>query len=180
MARKALSKKDRFEIFKRDGFVCQYCGKQPPGTTLQVDHIIPVSKGGDNDPMNLITSCQECNIGKSNNPLEQISPKPDADLEWLQMQQDIVELRRYQLAKDERDKLTALVVKQLQETWHVQFDDDLVPLDAELQRWLSWAEPDQIEYAIQITAGKIAWKDFDDRLRYTAGVLHNVVKDSSQ
>lgn len=65
----AISKKTRFEIFKRDGFKCQYCGCNPPSVTLEVDHIIPVSKGGQDDIDNLVTSCFDCNRGKSNKEL---------------------------------------------------------------------------------------------------------------
>lgn len=64
MARKQLSKKLRFDVFKRDGFKCQYCGTTPEKEVLQVDHIIPVAEGGENDLDNLITSCQPCNLGK--------------------------------------------------------------------------------------------------------------------
>lgn len=63
--RKAISKKLRFEIFKRDSFSCRYCGRQAPAVILQVDHINPVAKGGDNNPLNLATSCFDCNSGKS-------------------------------------------------------------------------------------------------------------------
>lgn len=59
-----LTKKIRFEIFKRDSFKCQYCGQEAPDVILEVDHIIPVSKGGENELMNLITSCFDCNRGK--------------------------------------------------------------------------------------------------------------------
>ena len=62
--RKSISKKIRFEVFKRDKFTCQYCGRMVPDVILEVDHIKPVSKGGTNDIMNLITSCKECNRGK--------------------------------------------------------------------------------------------------------------------
>ena len=62
--RKPLSKKIRFEVFKRDSFTCQYCGRTVPDVILHVDHIKPVSKGGTNDIMNLVTSCQDCNLGK--------------------------------------------------------------------------------------------------------------------
>lgn len=67
--RKAIGKKVRFEVFKRDGFTCQYCGATPPKVILQVDHIVPVVEGGGNDEPNLITSCQPCNIGKGPVPL---------------------------------------------------------------------------------------------------------------
>ncbi len=62
--RKALSKRVRFEVFKRDGFKCQYCGAQPPDALLEVDHINPVAEGGDNDMDNLTTACKNCNLGK--------------------------------------------------------------------------------------------------------------------
>ena len=63
----------RFEIFKRDCFKCIYCGRSPKedGCKLHLDHIIPKSKGGKNIPSNLITSCLECNLGKSDILLEE-------------------------------------------------------------------------------------------------------------
>lgn len=63
--RKQISKKLRFEVFKRDSFTCQYCGRSAPDIILEIDHINPVKNGGDNDILNLITSCKDCNRGKS-------------------------------------------------------------------------------------------------------------------
>lgn len=62
--RKPISKKVRFEVFKRDSFTCQYCGSKSPDVILEIDHIKPVVMGGDNDILNLITSCFDCNRGK--------------------------------------------------------------------------------------------------------------------
>lgn len=62
--RKSISKKTRFEVFKRDQFTCQYCGNTPPAVVLEADHINAVANGGDNDIDNLITSCFDCNRGK--------------------------------------------------------------------------------------------------------------------
>lgn len=67
--RKAISKRVRFEVFKRDSFKCQYCGASAPEAILHVDHIKPVSNGGDNEIINLVTSCDSCNLGKSNKVL---------------------------------------------------------------------------------------------------------------
>lgn len=72
MKRKSISKKLRFEIFKRDNFNCQYCGAHPPKVILHVDHIHPVKDGGTNEIDNLITSCESCNLGKSANLLSNI------------------------------------------------------------------------------------------------------------
>ena len=68
--RKPITKKTRFEVFKRDGFKCQYCGTTAPEAVLVVDHINPVSKNGDHDMMNFITACQPCNSGKSDRKLD--------------------------------------------------------------------------------------------------------------
>lgn len=64
--RKTISKTIRFAILQRDKFTCKYCGnKATENIKLHVDHVIPVSKGGTDDLNNLVTSCSECNIGKS-------------------------------------------------------------------------------------------------------------------
>jgi hypothetical protein len=76
--REQVSKRTRFEIFKRDYFTCQYCGKTPPKVVLHIDHILPVSKGGKSDRGNLITSCADCNLGKSNILLSSL-PEPLAE-----------------------------------------------------------------------------------------------------
>lgn len=62
--RKPISKTVRFNVFKRDGFRCQYCGSHPPAVVLEIDHVTPVSKGGTNVIHNLITACFDCNRGK--------------------------------------------------------------------------------------------------------------------
>ena len=62
--RKGLSKKLRFEVFKRDSFKCQYCGATSPDALLEVDHIKPVKEGGKNNIDNLLTACRDCNSGK--------------------------------------------------------------------------------------------------------------------
>lgn len=68
--RKSLTKKIRFEVFKRDAFKCQYCGRSAPEVILHVDHIKPVSDGGTNEMTNLITSCFDCNMGKKDRLLD--------------------------------------------------------------------------------------------------------------
>lgn len=62
--RKAIPKGIRFEVFKRDSFRCQYCGRAAPDVILEIDHVVPIAEGGDNDALNLITSCRDCNRGK--------------------------------------------------------------------------------------------------------------------
>lgn len=56
----------RFEVFRRDSYTCQYCGRRAPEFPLHVDHVIPWSRGGATAVGNLRTTCSECNLGKSN------------------------------------------------------------------------------------------------------------------
>jgi 5-methylcytosine-specific restriction endonuclease McrA len=54
-------------IFKRDNFTCQYCGELK---NLSIDHIQPITKGGTDKTINLITSCLKCNVKKQNKILD--------------------------------------------------------------------------------------------------------------
>lgn len=90
--RKPLSKKIRFEVFKKDNFTCQYCGSKAPDVILEVDHIKPVAEGGDNDLLNLVTSCFSCNRGKSKRLL-----KDNSVLEKQRLKIEELNIRRQQL-----------------------------------------------------------------------------------
>lgn len=79
----AVSKKVRFEVFKRDGFRCAYCGKSPPEVTLECDHIHPKSRGGKDDVNNFITACFDCNRGKRDIPLDKAPAKLQENYEIL-------------------------------------------------------------------------------------------------
>jgi hypothetical protein len=73
----SVSTRTRFEVFKRDGFTCRYCGRKSPEVILEVDHISPVCVGGSNDPINLTTSCWECNRGKAGVSLSEVMTGED-------------------------------------------------------------------------------------------------------
>lgn len=60
----------RFEVLKRDGFRCVYCGATPEQRPLQVDHRVPIAAGGTDDPSNLVAACDRCNGGKSDVALD--------------------------------------------------------------------------------------------------------------
>jgi len=92
--RKSISKSTRFEVFKRDKFTCQYCGKSAPEVVLHIDHIQPISKGGDNSIANLITACAACNGGKSNRELsdDTVIAKQKLQLDELQERRDQLEM----------------------------------------------------------------------------------------
>jgi len=54
----------RRNVFLRDGYRCQYCGEQPPTRDLNLDHVVPRSRGGRSTWDNLVTSCRPCNLRK--------------------------------------------------------------------------------------------------------------------
>lgn len=89
----AVSKRLRYEVLKRDGHACRYCGGTAPDVKLTIDHVVPTTLGGDDDPSNLVTACSDCNSGKS-------SSNPDAPLvanvaedalRWAEAQQTAAE-----------------------------------------------------------------------------------------
>lgn len=63
--REPIPAKLRFDVLSRDGFRCHYCGKgKAEGALLQIDHLVPVARGGRTTLDNLVTACQRCNVGK--------------------------------------------------------------------------------------------------------------------
>lgn len=79
--REQISKKLRFKVLRRCGFKCRYCGCPSTEVRLDVDHIVPVSRGGTNAESNLTASCRDCNIGKGANPAG--IPPSVSFLSWL-------------------------------------------------------------------------------------------------
>ena len=109
--RKSLSKKKRFDVFKRDQFQCQYCGNTPPSVVLEVDHINPVSKGGDNSIDNLITSCFDCNRGKSADTLDKIPETIKTKASIIKERE--IQIKEYnKILKDRADRID-------EECWNV-------------------------------------------------------------
>ena len=67
--RSLMTGKLRLFIMERDDYTCKYCNnstKKEPNLLLEIDHIIPVSKGGCTVEDNLQTLCWRCNRKKSN------------------------------------------------------------------------------------------------------------------
>jgi hypothetical protein len=62
-------RENRLKIFERDNYHCTYCGKQLTRFTATLDHVTPVSEGGDNSAENLKTACLQCNSRKTARPL---------------------------------------------------------------------------------------------------------------
>lgn len=61
---KATVRLTRRNLMFRDAHQCQYCGKQPPLRELNIDHVLPRSRGGIDSWENLVTACRVCNLRK--------------------------------------------------------------------------------------------------------------------
>jgi len=174
--RKAIGKSLRFEIFARDGFVCQYCGQRPPDVVLELDHIHPCAKGGDNDPINLITSCADCNRGKRDKVLAEVPRRPDADLKYLEVQQEIAEADRYIAAKMDRDAALDRLCALFEVTWADQLDEASLPSRSTINGWLRRYGAEELEAAINIVSPKFTALGFHYRSskqvhKYISGIL---------
>ena len=60
---------NREKVFERDAYKCHYCAKQLTRFTATLDHVEPVSRGGDNSFENLVTACLHCNSRRGNRPV---------------------------------------------------------------------------------------------------------------
>lgn len=69
----SVSKRLRYEVLRRDGHTCRYCGAKAPDVEITVDHVVPVALGGKDEASNLVAACRPCNNGKT-------SSSPDAAL----------------------------------------------------------------------------------------------------
>jgi len=62
-------KENRLKIFERDKYICNKCQKQLTRFNATLDHIQPVSEGGDNSYDNLVTCCFHCNANRRSTPM---------------------------------------------------------------------------------------------------------------
>lgn len=64
-------KLSRANLFSRDQFRCQYCGRRPVAAQLTCDHVMPVARGGRKTWENIVTACVPCNHRKGNRTPEE-------------------------------------------------------------------------------------------------------------
>lgn len=174
-----VTKRTRFEVLRRDQHTCQYCGATAPGVTLQIDHVVPISLGGDDKPGNLVTSCADCNRGKASiqpdSPLvEGLSERAAAYA--LGMQDKMTRFRADFESADE-------FIEQFDEAWGswnvVGKPNERIPLppDYELSlfRWAQMGIPFRaIEMAIPKAMKKPSVRGEFGVFQYMAGIVWNL------
>jgi hypothetical protein len=167
----AVGVRTRFEVFKRDAFTCQYCGRKSPEVILQVDHIVPVSGGGTDDPINLRTSCWECNSGKSDKPLSDIVTGEDPHDRAVMLMERERQLREYNYVAAQIREREEFDFCDVRDYWLTEIGrgqmkwDDVVWLKGALTRHPA----EDIKRAMRIAIGNDRCRD----LRYTAAILRN-------
>lgn len=98
-------------LFRRDHYLCAYCGETFPHKELSCDHVTPRSQGGPNTWMNVVTACTQCNKKKDNMTPEEAGmqllyvPYVPNRAEWL-----ILENRK--ILADQMEFLLARVPKE--------------------------------------------------------------------
>ncbi len=121
--RKLMNNQLKDEVLKRDGYKCCVCGKtEADGIKLEIDHIIPVSRGGQTTISNLQTLCNECNLKKGIQDNDLYKEKYNNNV----LKQKLIKFRKersdklnmpayYIFTNDELDKLLDLMPKTLEE-----------------------------------------------------------------
>lgn len=88
----------RFNVFARDKNTCQYCGRRLPRSELNLDHVVPRSKGGTSGWDNVVCSCFACNRKKGGLLLEEthmrLIEKP-VQPEWTPFMIETFSFKRY-------------------------------------------------------------------------------------
>ncbi|MBI4570634.1 MAG: HNH endonuclease [Chloroflexi bacterium] len=178
MKRQAISKTLRFQLFRRDGFQCLYCGRRPPDVVLHVDHAMPVAVGGDSGLANLVTCCSDCNAGKRDEIVVTPLEWEDSEVRRLESLQRLAELRAYQNLKAELDHELAGVVQALVSSWATALGDAWQPAPADVQYLLDDHDPDEIEKAFYL-ASRRSTGTAQDAWRYACAVLRNWRKQTT-
>lgn len=170
------SKRDRFEIFKRDNFKCKYCGRTPPEVVLELDHIKPKSKGGLDSIHNYITACFDCNRGKGNKSLKSIPDSLIITIERAkEKRKQVLAYNRYLLRlKREFDNNILMLNIVLQKYYpNKSFSDTFV--SHTLHYFCEHLLIVQIEKAIDLAAVKYP-NNAEQLVKYFCGICWNWIK----
>jgi len=167
----SLSKRLRFEVFKRDGFRCCYCGATAQDRPLHVDHVVAVANGGTDDEANLVTACDACNLGKSDVPLNRQRLGGPMDTEHLEQIRAYLDLQR-----EIGEQREAMVETALQH-WetHLVVSNHWCPrVQSALRSALREFRLDEVFEASDIVAANVGGRyTGESHVRYFYGVLRN-------
>jgi len=171
----AVSRKIRFDVFNRDGFKCQYCGRTPPAVVLELDHIIPKSKGGPENIDNYITACFDCNRGKGKHKLDNIPSGISDNLELIKEKRR--QLKAFNRLIEHQEQEYEAEIQSINEIFSNNFPDK-IPTDnfnRTSKRFLKLLPAIQIEDAMALACSTKS-DDPEMALRYYCGICWNWIK----
>jgi hypothetical protein len=171
-----MSKKLRFDVFKRDGFQCQYCGRNPPEVILEPDHIHPVAKGGSNDIDNLVTACFDCNRGKAASLLSAIPQSINEKAVILKEKEE--QLKAYQKLLRSKHKRLEAEIDQVSEIYSVFVPGYELSEQARVtvRLFIERLGVSVVEDAMRISGGR--WKHRDNKIfKYFCGICWNRIRE---
>lgn len=166
-----MNLKQRFKIFKRDNFTCVYCGKRPPEVILEVDHAISKKDGGKDNEENLVTSCFECNRGKSKISVDIFDYKKEIG----KIEESKIQLDEYYKFLEEKNNLKNKELNIFKDYWE-KYSQNNIPLTiSELKSFINFKKQYPIEDILD--AIDIAWSNnlilTKDKIKYISGILKN-------
>ncbi len=173
----AVTKRTRFEVLRRDNYTCRYCRNTE--NPLTIDHVIPVSLGGADDPANLVACCIDCNAGKASSaPDSSLVAQVDADaLRWAAAMK-----RASEYAAANRKAIATTMEHFREHVWNSwKYDSGkTVPLPDDWQEAIrrnieSGLTMDDLAEAVRLTMTK-PWVRSDE-FRYFMGVTKNMIAD---
>lgn len=175
--RKQLSKKTRFEVFKRDSFTCQYCGATPPSVVLEIDHIEPVAHGGSDAIDNLIAACFDCNRGKSDIKLTAIPSSVLEKAELLQEKQD--QIKAFERLIKSKRKAEERQITQVEDAFKEHFSGFSFSqkFRASVRRFIQQIPLFQVIDTMHLACMRI--HDRENAIKYFCGICWKTIKDRS-
>jgi hypothetical protein len=165
----SISTRTRFEIIKRDGYRCRYCGANAVDVQLHVDHVIAVANGGTDDPTNLITACAKCNLGKSDVPLDE--SRIVAGVRTEDALEHAEQVRQYLAAQLEVERARQEILDYVTDCWRARMGHVGQAVGRALRAVIRKHPLERIIFAIDVTADKDIPGDVLESLKYFYGVL---------
>jgi hypothetical protein len=175
--REAVTKKTRFEVFKRDGFRCQYCGNYPPAVTLEIDHINPVSKGGKSIIDNLITSCFDCNRGKSDIELTRIPNTLADNYEILQERE--LQIKQYNKLLEKIEKRVSAEIESVNQIFNNAYPKRILTDEFKrvtVKQFIKKLGLEETKESMRIACSKYL-ETSADTVKYFCGICWNKIRE---
>lgn len=172
--RKPISKRVRFEVFKRDRFMCQYCGQTPPAVVLEVDHVLPVSAGGTNALHNLVSACFDCNRGKAAGLLSSVPESVAVQAELAA--EKIAQVKAFDRLIKAQRKLEEAQINEVEDAFRVYFPrHGFAPKFRQSVRvFLQKLPAHQVVDHMHLACGRIS--NMNDATKYFCGICWKQIK----